>query len=220
MSVCRCSCCRYVVDHLSARFGTPRGCEGERRQSASREIGRSIALSVGSQMQEVQCPNPRLGGLRVSPLQAPGGISTLQTRASGFQSSMCLPYVCLPSACQTYTMPHMQHVSHVPCVFLAHAICRPCFPCTCSARVACVDVYATCMPCARRVYALCKPRVSPSCAMRMPCVCHARATFMPGSCNVYATCMPCVSHVFATCMPCVSHLCMPRVCHGSSAREK
>lgn len=40
-----------------------------------------------SQMQEVRGSNPRLGGLRVSPLQASGGISTLQSRASGLQST-------------------------------------------------------------------------------------------------------------------------------------
>ena len=32
--------------------------------------------------------NPRLGGLRVSPFQASGGIGTLQSRASGLQSIM------------------------------------------------------------------------------------------------------------------------------------
>ena len=31
--------------------------------------------------------NPRLGGLRVSPLQVSGGMSTLQSRASGLQST-------------------------------------------------------------------------------------------------------------------------------------
>ena len=38
-------------------------------------------------MQEVRGSIPRLGGLRVSQLQASGGISTLQSRASGLQST-------------------------------------------------------------------------------------------------------------------------------------
>ena len=38
-------------------------------------------------MQEVQGSNPRLGGLRVSQFQVFGGISTLQSRASGLQST-------------------------------------------------------------------------------------------------------------------------------------
>ena len=38
-------------------------------------------------MQEVSGSNPRLGGLRVSQFQASGGISTLQSRASGLQST-------------------------------------------------------------------------------------------------------------------------------------
>ena len=44
-------------------------------------------LRIGSQMQEVRGLNPRLGGLRVSQLQASGGTSTLQSRASGLQST-------------------------------------------------------------------------------------------------------------------------------------
>ena len=40
-----------------------------------------------TQMQEVRGSNPRLGGLWVSQLQASGGISTLQSRASGLQST-------------------------------------------------------------------------------------------------------------------------------------
>ena len=38
-------------------------------------------------MQEVRGSSPTLGGLRVSQLQASGGISTLQSRASGLQST-------------------------------------------------------------------------------------------------------------------------------------
>ena len=44
-------------------------------------------LRVGSQMQEVWGSNPRPSGLRVSQFQASGGISTLQSRASGLQST-------------------------------------------------------------------------------------------------------------------------------------
>ena len=39
-------------------------------------------------MQEVRGSNPRPGGLRVSQFQAIGGVSTLQSGASGFQSTM------------------------------------------------------------------------------------------------------------------------------------
>ena len=45
-------------------------------------------VNVGSQMQEVWGSNPRLGGLGVSHLQASGGISALQSEASGLQSTM------------------------------------------------------------------------------------------------------------------------------------
>ena len=38
-------------------------------------------------MQEVSGSNPRLGGLRVSQFQASGGMSALQSRASGLQST-------------------------------------------------------------------------------------------------------------------------------------
>ena len=45
-------------------------------------------LAEGSaRMQEVSGSNPRLGGLGVSSLQASRGISTLQSRASGLQST-------------------------------------------------------------------------------------------------------------------------------------
>ena len=44
-------------------------------------------LKIGSQMQEVWGSNPRLGGLRLDQLQAFGDISTLQSRASGLQST-------------------------------------------------------------------------------------------------------------------------------------
>ena len=44
-------------------------------------------LRIGSQMQEVWGSNPRLGGLRVDPFQVSGGMSTLQSRASGLQST-------------------------------------------------------------------------------------------------------------------------------------
>ena len=44
-------------------------------------------LRIGSQMQEVRGSNPRLGGVRVRQLQASEGISTLQSRASGLQST-------------------------------------------------------------------------------------------------------------------------------------
>ena len=47
----------------------------------------SVGRRIGSRMQEVPGPNPRLGGLRVSQFQASGGISTLQSRASGLQST-------------------------------------------------------------------------------------------------------------------------------------
>ena len=42
---------------------------------------------VGSQMQEVRGSTPRLGGSGVSPSQASGGMGTLQSRASGLQST-------------------------------------------------------------------------------------------------------------------------------------
>ena len=44
-------------------------------------------LRIRSRMQEVRGSSPTLGGLRVSQLQASGGISTLQSRASGLQST-------------------------------------------------------------------------------------------------------------------------------------
>ena len=47
----------------------------------------SQLLRIGSQMQEVWGSNPRLGGLGVSPFKGSGGISALQARASGLQSS-------------------------------------------------------------------------------------------------------------------------------------
>ena len=47
-------------------------------------------------MREVRGSSPTLGGLRVSQLQASGGISTLQSRASGLQSTtrLCKSYPC------------------------------------------------------------------------------------------------------------------------------
>ena len=47
----------------------------------------SVGYRIGSQMQEVWGSNPSLGGLRMNPFQVSGGISTLQSRASGLQSS-------------------------------------------------------------------------------------------------------------------------------------
>ena len=47
----------------------------------------SVGSRIDSQMQEVRGSNPRLGGLGVSPFQASGGMSTLQSSASGLHSS-------------------------------------------------------------------------------------------------------------------------------------
>ena len=47
----------------------------------------AVGRRTGSQMQEVQGSNPRLGGLGVSAFQASGGIRTLHSRASGLQST-------------------------------------------------------------------------------------------------------------------------------------
>jgi hypothetical protein len=44
-------------------------------------------LGIRFRMQEVRGPSPPLGGLRVSQLQASGGISTFQSRAFGLQST-------------------------------------------------------------------------------------------------------------------------------------
>ena len=54
----------------------------------SQEVAPKAQLAEGSaRMQEVSGLNPRLGGLGASPLQAPEEISTLQSRASGLQST-------------------------------------------------------------------------------------------------------------------------------------
>ena len=68
-------------------------CPGVFRSRASESLrsdqkhGQLSWLRIGFQMQEVSGSNRRLGGLRGSPLQVSGGLSALQLRASGLQST-------------------------------------------------------------------------------------------------------------------------------------
>ena len=80
----------------------------------------SVGRRIGSRMQEVWGSNPRLDGSRVSPFQVSGGISTLQSRASGLQSTT----QGIPSGPKM--TPPSQKQQRKPCAPLrAHLCCSP-----------------------------------------------------------------------------------------------
>ena len=70
------------------RMVTLSGCETDLYNLRLDKVAPIAQLAEGlARMQEVSVSNPRLGRLQVSPLQASGGIGTLQSRTSGLQST-------------------------------------------------------------------------------------------------------------------------------------
>ena len=85
------SCPRVSTWHKATKWNkqaTRRATNKRPSNSQTRVVAPIAQLPrIGSQMQEVWDSNPTLGGLWVSQFQASGGISALQSRASGLQST-------------------------------------------------------------------------------------------------------------------------------------
>ena len=79
--------CIYIHTYRSREESGPRRFPKHQVHMAERVLPTAQLAEGSARMQEVSGLNPRLGGLGGSPFQVSGGISALQSWASGLQST-------------------------------------------------------------------------------------------------------------------------------------